>query len=271
MTAVLKKNVTVSPSSHCEAETAEAPDRADAPRTAVVLVDDDDAYREAAAVELDCLGFEVAALADGPSLIEFFAAGKRCDIIVLDWYLQSGSSIDFLSQLRNRGVETPVVFLTGVPATAYECAALDRGALDFVDKLRGLDVLARRIRLIVDSGKKAPATQKETVVCGKLTLRPAVCRAHWNEIDIALTVTEFNIVQLMVANVGEYVTYRSIYDCVHCEGFVAGSGKDGYRTNVRSLIKRIRNKFRSVDVDFAEIENFPAFGYRWRSAPDRVD
>lgn len=243
----------------------------DGSRTSVVLVDDDDAYREAAAAELDYLGFEVVALADGASLLEFFAAGKRCDIIVLDWYLQSGSSIDFLSQLRDRGVQVPVVFLTGVPATAYECAALDHGALDFVDKLRGLDVLARRIRLVVEAGKAPPAAPKELVSCGKLTLRPAVCRAHWNDVDVALTVTEFNIVHLMVANAGEYVTYRGIYDCVHCEGFVAGSGKDGYRTNVRSLIKRIRNKFRCVDADFAEIENFPAFGYRWRAASDRAD
>jgi two-component system, OmpR family, response regulator ChvI len=266
----MRKSVTVSPSLHCAAPGDEAAVRPEGDRTSIVLVDDDAAYREAAAVELECLGFDVVALADGASLLDFFAAGSRCDIIVLDWYLQSGSSIDFLSQLRNRGVVTPVVFLTGVPATAYECAALDRGALDFVDKLRGLDVLARRVRLIVDSGKKAPATAKELVVCGKLTLHPTVCRAHWGEVDIALTVTEFNIVHLMVTNAGEYVTYRSIYDCVHCEGFVAGSGADGYRTNVRSLIKRIRNKFRCVDADFAEIENFPAFGYRWRRAPDRV-
>jgi two-component system, OmpR family, response regulator ChvI len=92
----------------------------------------------------------------------------------------------------------------------------------------------------------------------------------WGDADVGLTLTEFNIVHLMAANVGEYVTYRAIYDCVHSEGFVAGNGKDGYRTNVRSLIKRIRNKFRCIDVDFAEIENFPAFGYRWRRAPDHV-
>ena len=47
---------------------------------------------------------------------------------------------------------------------------------------------------------------------------------------------------------------------------VAGNGSEGYRTNVRSSMKRIRNKFRAIDANFAEIENFPAFGYRWLSA-----
>ena len=42
-----------------------------------------------------------------------------------------------------------------------------------------------------------------------------------------------------------------------------GSGEDGYRANVRSIIKRIRKKFLQCDETFAEIENFAGLGYRW--------
>ncbi|MEA2801060.1 MAG: two-component system, OmpR family, response regulator ChvI, partial [Rhodospirillaceae bacterium] len=37
-----------------------------------------------------------------------------------------------------------------------------------------------------------------------------------------------------------------------------------YRANVRSAIKRIRNKFRALDPAFDEIENYTGFGYCWR-------
>ncbi len=37
----------------------------------------------------------------------------------------------------------------------------------------------------------------------------------------------------------------------------------GFRANVRAFIKRIRQKFRDVDPDFARIRNYPGFGYRW--------
>jgi two-component system response regulator ChvI len=57
-------------------------------------------------------------------------------------------------------------------------------------------------------------------------------------------------------------TYRTIYDAAHYVGFVAGSGKHGYSTNVRSLVKRIRRKFVAVDPGFSEIENVHKFGYR---------
>jgi two-component system, OmpR family, response regulator ChvI len=129
-----------------EATAVDSAGQQSANRKRIVLVDDDDAYREAATTELDYLGFDVIPLANGAALLDFFAAGQSCDVIVLDWYLEAGSSIDLPSQLRSRGVEVPVVFLTGVPATAYECAALDGGALDFVDKVRGLEILARRLR-----------------------------------------------------------------------------------------------------------------------------
>ena len=45
------------------------------------------------------------------------------------------------------------------------------------------------------------------------------------------------------------------------------TGENGYRTNVRSSMRRIRDKFRVVDAGFEEIENFPSFGYRWRTQP----
>ncbi|HEV2264666.1 MAG TPA: response regulator transcription factor [Stellaceae bacterium] len=239
-----------------------------AARVKLVLVDDDADYREAASAELAELAFEVLAFAAGDEMLEYFAQNNNADIIVLDWKLPGGLGIDLLPKLHDRGIRLPVVFLTGMPATAYENAALDRGALDFVDKARGVPILAKRIRLILDSHRRARETpDKSALACGKLMLRPDVNRAFWDNRDVNLTVTEFNIVHLMVAHAGEHVTYRSIYDCVHHAGFVAGNGDEGYRTNVRSSIKRIRNKFRELDAEFSEIENFPAFGYRWRTAP----
>lgn len=249
-------------------------------RGTVLLVDDDADYREAAGSELDYLGFNVVPLDSAEALFAYFAKEETADVIVLDWKLPNGLGIELLPQLRQHGIAVPVVFLTGVPATAYESAALDLGALDFIDKARGLAILSKRIRLIIEAGKGVPMPTVEadasvtpepaargSLRCGRLLLRAEVSRAYWDEVDVGLTVTEFNILHMMVSHAGEYVTYRSIYDCVHHAGFVAGSGEEGFRTNVRSSIKRIRNKFRFCDDAFSEIENFPAFGYRWCSAP----
>jgi two-component system response regulator ChvI len=238
-----------------------------------VLVDDDDLYREAIATELEHLGFRVASFPSGEPMLAHLAAGTDVEVIVLDWKLQTGLGIDLLPMLHEKGIHLPVVFLTGMPAIAAEYAALDLGAVDFVDKARGTAILAKRLRLIVQSARNAqqgdanPPSGSEPVQYGNLMLHTDMARAYWNGVDVELTLTEFKIVFLLISRAGEYVTYRSVYDCVRYTGFAAGNGEDGFRTNVRSSIKRIRNKFRQLDDSFADIENYPAFGYRWRGAP----
>jgi two-component system response regulator ChvI len=231
-------------------------------RIRVAFVEDDDDYRETVSGELADHGFDVTSFCDGTALLASLADGADPEIIILDWSLPSVSGIDLLPRLRRNGIALPVIFLTGRSLPAYEKLAFDRGALDFVDKARGVPILAHRLRLIADSVKK-PAELVDNFHCGRLMLKPKVSRAFWDDADVGLTLTEFKIVHLLAANVGSYVTYRSVYDCMHYVGFIAGSGENGYRTNVRSCIKRIRNKFRAIDPAFAEIDNYQSFGYRW--------
>ncbi|GEP61580.1 hypothetical protein RSO01_87460 [Reyranella soli] len=54
------------------------------------------------------------------------------------------SGFELLSTLKEHGNELPVVFLTGHSQAEHELQALDHGAIDFVDKARGMDVLAHR-------------------------------------------------------------------------------------------------------------------------------
>jgi two-component system, OmpR family, response regulator ChvI len=104
-------------------------------------------------------------------------------------------------------------------------------------------------------------------VCDRLRLEPETSRAFWNGVDVDLTLGEYKIVHLLASNAGSFATYRSLYDRLRYEGFVAGSGEDGFRANVRTAIKRIRNKFRACDPTFDEIENYTGFGYCWKK-PD---
>jgi two-component system, OmpR family, response regulator ChvI len=162
-------------------------------------------------------------------------------------------------------VNLPVVFLTNHADPAYEKLAFESGALDFIDKTRGVEVLAKRLRLAAKSGKTATTSEVEKrIACGKLVLSPSASRAYWNEVDVGLTIGEYDIVHFLASNVGNYETYRAIYDVQYYEGFVAEQGIQGYRINVRSSIRRIRRKFCEVDSTFSEIQNSQSRGYRWR-------
>jgi hypothetical protein len=108
------------------------------------------------------------------------------------------------------------------------------------------------------------------VACGRLALDQSQRRAVWNGSVVPLSAGEFEIVLLLAANAGRYVGHRAIYDCLHYQGFVAGNGDNGFCVNVRSAIRRIRKKFRTVDGDFCQIANSWAFGYCWRQDPAEI-
>jgi two-component system response regulator ChvI len=231
----------------------------------VVLVDDDDLYREAMTADLADRGFAVTAFADGPACLEALRTGIEARVALLDWTMPEMSGLELLGALRERGIGLPVVFLTGYSMVERELQALDRGAVDFVDKARGAEVLAHRLRVIIEGQRVLRLGRGPETEChGDLTLYPVTARALWRQQDVGLTVTEYKIVVRLVAHKGEWQTYRAIYDTAHYAGFVAGSGDHGYNTNVRSLMKRIRRKFLAVDPGFVEIENLQNVGYRWR-------
>ena len=121
----------------------------------VVLVDDDDHYREVLSADLADRGFAVSCFADGPSFLEALGNGIEVQVALLDWVLPEMSGFELLVALRERGIGLPVIFLTGYAIIERELQALDRGAVDFVDKARGVEVLAHRLRVIIES-RRAP-------------------------------------------------------------------------------------------------------------------
>jgi len=171
-----------------------------------------------------------------------------------------------LRRMRGVGVTIPVIFLTVLSDDIYEEAALEGGAVDFIDKARRLPILLKRLQLIAEGGRSAhepePA-QAASLHLGRLMLRFDTNRALWAGGAADLTLTEFRIVRLLAEKAGQDVGYREIYDLVHGKDFIAGNGSEGYRANVRTFIKRIRKKFRDVDPGFDHIENYASFGYRW--------
>jgi two-component system, OmpR family, response regulator ChvI len=234
----------------------------------VLLVDDDELYLETMMAELEDRGFAVRGFPDGPSLFKELDSAPEADALLLDWTLPRMSGIDVLSAVRDRGIDVPVAFLTGRALVDYEHIAFDRGAIDFIDKMRGADIIAQRLaRMVVGSSRRPPVAAAEPeapLVCGTLTLWHRNPRIQWRGADVGLTLTEYKVISLLVANAGKPLSYRAIYDTMHYVGFMAGYGADGYLVNVRSAIKRIRKKFLALDSAFAEIENLAAIGYAWR-------
>jgi two-component system response regulator ChvI len=236
----------------------------------VALVHPSDQYRATLSAYLRRQGFRIVEFDDPHAAVEQVVDDDRFDVVMGDADTPGLRAIEVLMRLKDLGVAIPIAFLTTTRDDANEELALECGAADYLSKSRSLSIIARRLRLLVDGAKAAepsgdvPVDRASAPGHHRLKLRSH--RALWIGQEVPLTVTEFRIVRLLATHAGEDVRYREIYDVVHGIGFCAGDGEDGYRTNVRSLIRKVRQKFCVIDPSFAEIENRPGVGYRWRKS-----
>ena len=233
----------------------------------LLLVDDDDLFRESLGLNLIDEGYEVTSFGNGRDALAYLDRGGAADVMLLDWRMPNLTGLDVLRRIRAAGIAIPVIFLTVLSDDIYEEAALEGGAVDFIDKSRRLPILLktsaadRRGRTAV-----APSRSRRGFVAaarrGSLCASTQAGRFGPGR-SVDLTLTEFKILTLLAEKAGQDVGYREIYDLVHGKDFIAGHGSEGYRANVRTFIKRIRKKFRDVDPGFDHIENYAGFGYRW--------
>lgn len=77
------------------------------------------------------------------------------------------------------------------------------------------------------------------------------------------------MVHCLASRAGHDISYRELCDMVHGKGFVAGPGADGYRSNVRTFIKRIRRKFKEIDSGFDGIKTISG-SMESKTIPDLV-
>lgn len=230
----------------------------------LMVVDDDALFLESVSTNLTEAGYRTHAFSRGEEAIRHLSGISQADLLLLDWKMPGISGIEVMQRLRADHIDIPIIFLTVLSDQIYEEAGLLGGAVDFVEKSRSFSILLRRIELILSGRKKRrPERIQALTRHGQLALRHDSRRARWRESDIDLTLTEFNIVSFLTQNADRDVSYREIYDVVHGEGFMAGDGEIGFRTNVRAFVKRIRQKFRDADPEFSQIKNYPGFGYRW--------
>jgi len=242
-------------------------DPAGRPAARIALVDDDSLFLRVFAANLQAAGYETVCFDDPRQALASLRQGAPPDACVLDWDMPGLDGLALLNSLRAHGVPVPVLFLTSYGQPIFEEAALDAGATDFIDKSRGPAIILHRLSLALarraepDAARSGPT--RTDLRIGELVLSLSSKRASWRGRNVPLSRNEFDVIALLAESVGHDVGYRQIYDVIRGSGFVAGQGEDGYRANVRAMVKRIRRKFSQLDPDFAALQNYPGFSYRW--------
>ncbi len=237
----------------------------------IALVDDDRNILTSVSIALQAEGFAVRLYSDGDTALKALTENPP-DLAVLDIKMPRMDGMEVLRRLRDKS-ELPVIFLTSKDTEIDEALGLAMGADDYIGKPFSQRLLIERIRAVLrraanrralpDAAPGEPIA--EPITRGRLNMDPARHRVTWSggegrSGDVALTVTEFMILETLAARPGFVKSREQLMDAAYSDDVYVDD-----RT-IDSHIKRLRKKFRAVDHQFKGIETLYGVGYRFNEA-----
>ena len=162
-----------------------------------MFVEDDDAVRNAIALELRAAGYLVQAERDGSSL-EAIAESFRPDIALLDVMLPGRTGFDLARELRNRS-DLPILFLTARDAVSSRLAGFSAGADDYVIKPVAVEELLARLRALL---RRSGRLEADVLEVGDLILDEPARIVRRGDTTLELTPIEFQLLGFLMRNRG---------------------------------------------------------------------
>ena len=210
-------------------------------------------------------GMEVTRCADGTTGLTS-ARAQRWDLILLDLMLPGVVGKEVCRTLRAEDDHTPILMLTALSAESDRVDGLDLGADDYLPKTISAAELVARVRAALRRATSyapaggATAEKGELLQAGELRLDLAGRRAFLGGAELALTSTEFDLLQWFAAHPGRAFSRADLLREVW------GYDYEGYQHTVNTHINRLRAKVESDPANPRYILTVWGVGYRFADA-----
>jgi two-component system response regulator MprA len=187
-----------------------------------ILVADDDAdLRRSLERVLGLADYDVVTAGDGREALEALA-NEQFALIVLDVAMPHPDGMEVCRRLRTRGDRTPVLMLTALGAVADRVDGLEAGADDYLVKPFAVEELLARVRALLR--RAAPDEERPVLRYADLILDPRSRDVYRGEQLLALSPTEFSLLELFLRHPRQVLPRGTIYEDVWGYDF-AGSSK----------------------------------------------
>lgn len=175
----------------------------------VLVAEDDSGVRETLDAALSFEGYRVATVPDGAAALTALAEDPP-DLLVLDIGMPRVDGLTVCRMARERGIRLPILILTARQEVSDRVAGLDAGADDYLAKPFALDELLARARALLR--RTGAAAGDDVLTVADLVLDPARRMVTRGDRTMDLTKTEFDLLELLMLNVGLVLSRSQIYD-----------------------------------------------------------
>ena len=225
------------------------------PRGHVLVVEDEPDLQELLRYNLEREGYRVTAVGRGEHALKV-AESRHVDLILLDLMLPGMDGLEVCRALRSRSetAAIPIVMVTAKGEEADVVAGLELGADDYVTKPYSPRVLLARLKAVLRCSARARDGQEQSATrIDRLTIDPSRHEVRVDDELVALTYTEFRMLDLLARRPGRVFTRPQIVRSVQGDNVVVTD---------RSVDVHIASLRKKLGVAGQQIQTVRGVGYR---------
>ncbi|WP_426063710.1 response regulator transcription factor [Flavobacterium sp. DSP2-3-1] len=174
----------------------------------ILIVEDEAGIIQFLQQGLEEEGYTITGASDGLKGFEL-TQKHNFDLILLDWMLPKITGLELCKSIRLKNTTTPIIFLTAKDTVQETIEGLKAGANDYIKKPFSFDELVERIKIHFRN-----QNVDEVLTLGTIKIDTAQHRVLVNEIQVALTQREFELLTYLVKNKGKVCTRTQIIEDV---------------------------------------------------------
>ncbi len=221
----------------------------------ILIIEDEESYREALAYMLTREGFDVVVAADGQAgLAEYDRAGA--DLVLLDLMMPGMPGTEVCRQLRSQG-NVAIIMVSARDTEVDKVVGLELGADDYVTKPFSHRELVARIRAVLRR-HSAENPLPEVMEADGVRIDVERHQVRVDGQDVRLALREFELLEVLIRNAGRVMTRGQLIDRVW------GSDYEGDTKTLDVHIKRLRNKIERDPSRPERLLTVRGLGYRFR-------
>jgi len=222
-------------------------------RPLLLLVEDDCDLRGVVALALRNYGYEVKEAGTGSEALRLIRV-RAPDAVILDLGLPDMDGFEVTASIRAE-YELPIIVLSASAEEQHQVRALDGGANDYVTKPFRERELMARVRVAL----RRPTTQgqdNDTTTIGDLRIETGKRRVFLAGVEIKLTRTEFEVLDVLARKADRVVTHRQLLQAVW------GSAHVNEIHYLRVYVKLLRQKLEENPTSPKRLVTALGVGYR---------
>src|SRR3954468_7141815 len=234
------------------------------PPASILVAEDQTDIRDLLVMNLRSAGYDVSAVADGPSALAS-QAERASDLLILDLMMPGLDGLEVTKALRAKGRSAPILMLTAKSTELDRVLGLELGADDYLTKPFSMLELAARVKGVFRRAEQlaaakaaaaaAPAAQLIEVEGLRIDLERHEAQVGGRPVE--LTAKEFELLAWFARSPGRVYTRAQLLDQVW------GYSHSGYEHTVNSHINRLRNKIERDPANPDFIQTVWGVGYKF--------